>query len=118
MHPGYAVPNWFDFQVLSSHAGLSSSRSNEPLPNALFDMIRLLMANTKSRIPVWPLLLASLDWIVVCEASSINKMPVKSLWKDLVARMVLPVEAATSIPTPDSVTSLLALRDMPAEPWL
>src|SRR5438034_10532108 len=103
MQPGYAVPNWFDFQVLSSQAGLSSSRSNEPLPNALFDMIRLLVARASTLIPTSPLLLASLDWIVVFSANS-NWMPYTSFWEGLVARMVLPSEKRPWIPTADWLT--------------
>src|SRR5437762_11013807 len=106
MHGWFAVPNWFDFQVLSSQFKLSSSRSNEPLPNALFDMIRLLVARASTLIPTSPLLLASLDWIVVFSANS-NWMPYTSFWEELVARMVLPSEKRTWIPTADWLTLVL-----------
>src|SRR5690348_1213169 len=98
MHDWFAVPNWFDFHILESQAGLSSSRSTKPLPNALFDVIRLLVAPLPSRIPGPPLLLASLDWMVVFVTLA-RRMPPPEFWKALVARMVLPVEFSTTIPS-------------------
>src|SRR6266566_3764630 len=106
MHPWFAGPNWLDFHLLASQAALSSSRSNEPLPNALFDLIRLLVAPLKSRIPGPSLLLASLDWIVVFVTFWNRTMP-SPFWEELVARMVLPVEKAISIPTSNWLTSVL-----------
>src|SRR5438874_686577 len=106
MHPWFAVPNWFDFHLLASQAALSSSRSTEPLPNALFDLIRLLVAPLKSRIPNLSLLLASLDWIVVF-VTFWNRMMPSPFWEELVARMVLPVEKAISIPPSNWLTSVL-----------